>query len=314
MGNQLLNWALKQTDVTGPAKCVLLVLANRAHRESRQCFPSLDQLIADSGFGNGTVCRALNWLEAHRKIQRERRGAKTTIYTVRTLPERESSPPIGTVPERESELSQSGSLPEWESLPEREPVLPEWEREPERNERKESHQRKERKERNPTHNNRSTPLARPRDKATDIFGDVFRELNPGCEYGVTKADWVQLAAWRRTQHIEHLQAPDNWRQTCMHYLSSPLVKPTLADLTTKYATYVKGPTDRYQIPIGANGNGRTKFDDTTLANIAKISARLDRQDRLRRERQSSGGDHRSLSGAIDLAVAGETDSGGEPDD
>jgi hypothetical protein len=82
MANHLLNWAMKQTDVKGPAKCVLIVLANRADKKTHQCFPSLTQIADDAGIDRSSVSRCLLHLLGIGKISRSKENSQKTVYAL----------------------------------------------------------------------------------------------------------------------------------------------------------------------------------------------------------------------------------------
>jgi DNA-binding transcriptional MocR family regulator len=93
-------WAM-ETKIGDPlAKLLLVALADRADKDTGQCWPSLARLCEDTEMSMATVTRRLHYLEEHRFIQREQRDQKSTLYTL-SLTERPLS-----LPERTPSLSQ----------------------------------------------------------------------------------------------------------------------------------------------------------------------------------------------------------------
>lgn len=93
-------WAM-ETKIGDPlAKLLLVALADRADKDTGQCWPSLARLCEDTEMSMATVTRRLHYLEEHRFIQREQRDQKSTLYTL-SLTERPLS-----LPERAPSLSQ----------------------------------------------------------------------------------------------------------------------------------------------------------------------------------------------------------------
>ena len=60
MSNKAIDWALEQ-DIQGPAKTILLVLANRAN-DKGICWPSHSRIMKESGFSGTTVRNGLTKL------------------------------------------------------------------------------------------------------------------------------------------------------------------------------------------------------------------------------------------------------------
>ena len=93
-------WAM-ETKIGDPlAKLLLVALADRADKDTGQCWPSLARLCEDTEMSMATVTRRLHYLEEHRFIQREQRDQKSTLYTL-SLTERPLS-----LAERTPSLSQ----------------------------------------------------------------------------------------------------------------------------------------------------------------------------------------------------------------
>lgn len=64
------------------AKLLLIALADRADKESNQCWPSLARLCADTEMSMATVTRRLNYLEENGFIRRNKRDQTSTLYTL----------------------------------------------------------------------------------------------------------------------------------------------------------------------------------------------------------------------------------------
>lgn len=82
-------WALNNKIGDPLAKLLLLALADRADKETGQCWPSLGRLAEDTEMSSATVARKLNYLEDRQLIQRTQRTASSTVYTLPYLTERQ---------------------------------------------------------------------------------------------------------------------------------------------------------------------------------------------------------------------------------
>ena len=75
-------WAM-EVRVSDPlAKLLLVALADRADKETGQCWPSLARLCTDTEMSMATVTRRLHYLEEKQFIHREQRDKKSTLYTL----------------------------------------------------------------------------------------------------------------------------------------------------------------------------------------------------------------------------------------
>ena len=75
-------WAM-QSKIGDPlAKLLLVALADRADKETGQCWPSLARLSEDTEISLATISRKLNYLEDHNFISRFQRDQKSTLYTL----------------------------------------------------------------------------------------------------------------------------------------------------------------------------------------------------------------------------------------
>ena len=98
MSNEAINWALEQ-DIHGPAKPVLLVLANRADSNG-YCWPAHSLIAKDSGFSPTTVRNALGKLREEGLInwkqQRDKRnnGLTSNRYQLRIRPTTGDAAPL----------------------------------------------------------------------------------------------------------------------------------------------------------------------------------------------------------------------------
>lgn len=98
MSVEAINWAVQQ-DVRGPAKCVLIVLANRANGGDT-CWPSLDRISYESGVSKRTVQNAIAALENLRLIEKNPNG-RGNIYTLQmahVLPQTQELPQTNDAP------------------------------------------------------------------------------------------------------------------------------------------------------------------------------------------------------------------------
>jgi len=93
-------WAM-ETKIGDPlAKLLLVALADRADKDTGQCWPSLARLCEDTEMSMATVTRRLHYLEEGGFIRRDQRDQKSTLYTL-SLTERPLS-----LTERTPSLSQ----------------------------------------------------------------------------------------------------------------------------------------------------------------------------------------------------------------
>ncbi len=84
MSRAALEWAF-EAPVEGPAKAVLLVLADHANAEGR-CWPGMARIVARSGFQERTVRRALRALEEAGHIEVGGRPGSVPEYRVLSRP------------------------------------------------------------------------------------------------------------------------------------------------------------------------------------------------------------------------------------
>ena len=93
-------WTM-ETKIGDPlAKLLLVALADRADKDTGQCWPSLARLCEDTEMSMATVTRRLHYLEEGGFIRRDQRDQKSTLYTL-SLTERPLS-----LTERTPSLSQ----------------------------------------------------------------------------------------------------------------------------------------------------------------------------------------------------------------
>ena len=86
MSNQAINWAISQP-IRGPKKAVLVALANRANKDSRQCWPSHKLIASEAGVAVSTAKKALNGLRERGLIDWTQRpdgkgGLSSNLYTL----------------------------------------------------------------------------------------------------------------------------------------------------------------------------------------------------------------------------------------
>lgn len=81
MSNELFNLALKSDIDSASQIAVMMVLANAADDEG-VCWPSVDHLMAATRLSRSTVLRALSDLENNGYVAKQRRRAKSSVYTV----------------------------------------------------------------------------------------------------------------------------------------------------------------------------------------------------------------------------------------
>lgn len=87
------------------AKLLLIALADRADKETNQCWPSYARLCADTEMSMATVTRKLSYLEEHSFIYRQKRKNMSTLYTLRV------STPDAHVERRDNHTEHSSTLP-----------------------------------------------------------------------------------------------------------------------------------------------------------------------------------------------------------
>ena len=75
--------AVMQMKIGDPAsKLLLLAIADRADKETGQCWPSLARLAEDTEMSPATIKRRLNYLEERGFIHRKQRDQQSTLYTL----------------------------------------------------------------------------------------------------------------------------------------------------------------------------------------------------------------------------------------
>ena len=87
MSIQHLAWAFEADAGDAMSRWILVCLANRADRETGQCWPSLKRIAADASANISTIKRKLNSLEergliARQTREREDKSATSTLYTL----------------------------------------------------------------------------------------------------------------------------------------------------------------------------------------------------------------------------------------
>lgn len=81
MSNELFNLALQSNIASASQIAVMMVLANAADDEG-VCWPSVDHLMSATRLGRSTVLRALSELEDGGYLVKQRRRAKSSVYTI----------------------------------------------------------------------------------------------------------------------------------------------------------------------------------------------------------------------------------------
>ena len=79
------HMALAMNSLVGDplAKLLLIALADRADKETNQCWPSYARLCQDTEMSMATITRKLSYLEEHSFIYRTKRKNTSTLYTLR---------------------------------------------------------------------------------------------------------------------------------------------------------------------------------------------------------------------------------------
>lgn len=75
-------WAFQSLIGDPMAKLLLIALADRADKETNQCWPSLARLSQDTELSSATIKRKLNYLEERGFITRTQRDQTSTLYTL----------------------------------------------------------------------------------------------------------------------------------------------------------------------------------------------------------------------------------------
>ena len=81
MSNKAVNMIRDIQTGNGPAKFVLHVLAHDAD-DNHQCAPSIEELSTTTQYARRTIMNALARLERLDLITIERRGRRTSVYTI----------------------------------------------------------------------------------------------------------------------------------------------------------------------------------------------------------------------------------------
>lgn len=92
------------------------------------------------------------------------------------------------------------------------------------------------------------PAARRTDNAYQIFADEHLQKT-GAAYLNSRGDFVQLARLRKANSLGSEDTPDGWQIAAVNYFESPISKPTMADLCTRFAVFKISPVDSYGKPI-----------------------------------------------------------------
>ena len=78
----LVAWAFDQKIADPLAKFLLVSLADRAGKDSHQCWPSLGRIQKDTGISHSSIARKLKMLEEAGFILRTQRNQRSTLYTL----------------------------------------------------------------------------------------------------------------------------------------------------------------------------------------------------------------------------------------
>jgi hypothetical protein len=87
MSLDAMRWAFQQTGLKSSAKFVLVALADRAN-EAHECFPSIDQLRADTSLNKETICTATESLVEAGLIEKQKRYGGSVVYKLIGVPDR----------------------------------------------------------------------------------------------------------------------------------------------------------------------------------------------------------------------------------
>lgn len=119
------------------------------------------------------------------------------------------------------------------------------------------------------------------DPAYEVFAEKHREFL-GTAYVNKAADFVHLSKLRKANSLESRGTPEKWGAAILNYFDSPLTVHTLADLCSRFATFVNSPIDRYGKPVNHRGNGNGKHND------AEDIARYNREGAIEFDKQLFG--------------------------
>lgn len=91
MSHECQNWALKQQNLPGNSKLVLLVLAFHADKKG-ECWPSMKTLSEETCLSPATIYRALNILLDKKilEIQKRFKNGKSNYYILKSYPQNTS--------------------------------------------------------------------------------------------------------------------------------------------------------------------------------------------------------------------------------
>jgi DNA-binding transcriptional regulator YhcF (GntR family) len=82
-----MRWAFQQTGLKAPVKFVLVALADRAN-ELNECFPSVEQIRADTGLSRHTICAATEVLASMGLLEKVKRFGGSVVYRLIGVPDR----------------------------------------------------------------------------------------------------------------------------------------------------------------------------------------------------------------------------------
>lgn len=119
------------------------------------------------------------------------------------------------------------------------------------------------------------PTAPKSARQPDPFYAYFQQAYENsyhCPYQNKKADFVQLANWKKQQGewatLEH------WQQAVDHYFASDLGNHTLADLSTRVGAFFRAALDRYGKPIGVTNGTDSRQPESTADVFNALRAKL----------------------------------------
>ena len=104
MSVNVIKAVMARHDLRGPAKSIAIVLAEHAHKDGRESFPSVSTIARESGYCTRTVQRSLEQLMEKGIITKTKRWTPRTSNTYRFLIELEVTE---SHPSADSEVTQS---------------------------------------------------------------------------------------------------------------------------------------------------------------------------------------------------------------
>lgn len=265
MSFQATTWVIEHSQHKGSALLLLLMIANHAHSDGTNAFPSVEVLAKECRMSKRQIARILLELEKSGELGVDHSaGRKPHLYHLPLMnPDKMSS----LNPDKMSSL-ESPTMTSRVANPDIFDTNHDISGSPYKEEQSIEPSRKVKRDTS------AAGAARAEDPFYAAFREVF-ESSPADKlggYGVLyqhkKADFIQLAKLK-SAYNGNGALQQNWRRAIENYFSTPQTTHTLADLCTRFATFQLHALDRFGKPVQAR-DGFTAKERRTIEAARRI--------------------------------------------